>query len=126
LQDPDALPMHDGPASIEVEAPPQGLDAYHAVVRLHGGHDIATSRSLREALDPLDGSVLLDLSDCGFIDSSVIYVIFSDAHSRARQEHRLELLVPPENRAITRTLEIAGAREVLTVHRASPGGGRTA
>jgi anti-anti-sigma factor len=123
VQEPDAPPMNDGPASIEVEAPPQRLNAYDAVVHLHGGHDIATSRNLREALDRLAGSVLLDLSDCGFIDSSVIYVIFSDAHNRAREEHRLELLVPPENRAITRTLEIAGAREVLNVHRASPGDG---
>jgi anti-anti-sigma factor len=117
------MPMHDGPPSIEVEAPPQLLNAFDAVVRLRGGHDIATSRNLREALDQVEGSVLLDLSDCGFIDSSVIYVIFSDAHSRAREEHRLELLVPPENRAITRTLEIAGAREVLNVHRASPDSG---
>ncbi|MEO9177167.1 MAG: STAS domain-containing protein [Gaiellales bacterium] len=105
-----------------METSPQGLNAYVAVVRLHGGHDIATSRNLREALDQLEGSVLLDLSDCGFIDSSVIYVIFSDAHTRSHQKHHLELLVPPENRAITRTLEIAGAREVLTVHRSSPAG----
>jgi anti-anti-sigma factor len=113
--------MHAVPPSIEVESPPAAADGFVAIVRLRGGHDIATSRNLREALDQLDGDVLLDLSGCEFIDSSVIYVIFSDAHGRARAEHRLELLVPPENRAITRTLEIAGAREVLTVHRSSLG-----
>jgi anti-anti-sigma factor len=112
--------MHAVPPSIEVESPPAAADGFVAVVRLRGGHDIATSRNLREALDQLEGDVLLDLSDCEFIDSSVIYVIFSDAHGRARGEQRLELLVPPENRTITRTLEIAGAREVLTVHRSSP------
>jgi anti-anti-sigma factor len=122
VPDRDAPPMHDEPASIEVELRETSSDAGAAVVRLQGGHDIATSRNLREALDALDGNVLLDLSNCEFIDSSVIYVIFSDAHDRARGDHRLELLVPPENRAITRTLEIAGARDVLTVHRSATGG----
>jgi anti-anti-sigma factor len=107
---------HDHP-TVEVELRPAGDPRLAAIVRLHGGHDIATSRSLRQTLASVSGDVLLDLSDCEFIDSSVIYVIFSDAHARASDDHRLELLVPPENRAITRTLEIAGAREVLTVHR---------
>ena len=110
-------------AALELERDPAAAPGMAAIVRLRGGHDISTSRTLREALDSVPGSVLLDLTQCQFIDSSVIYVIFSDAHARTKDGHRLELVVPPENRAITRTLDIARAEDVLTVHRAMPTGG---
>jgi anti-anti-sigma factor len=120
LQDSTTTNAHDDRAAIELERDPAAPPGMAAIVRLRGGHDIATSRTLREALNSVAGSVLLDLSECQFIDSSVIYVIFSDAHSRAKNGQQLEVLVPPENRAITRTLEIARAEDVLTVHRAVP------
>jgi anti-anti-sigma factor len=88
---------------------------FSSIVRLHGGHDVATSRHLRDALRSAEGDVLLDLSACEFIDSSVIFVIFADCNARARGGRRLDLLVPPSNRTIARTLEIAGARQVLGV-----------
>jgi anti-anti-sigma factor len=120
LQDSDTPNAHDDRASIELERDPAAAPGMAAIVRLRGGHDIATSRTLREALNSVPASALLDLSECQFIDSSVIYVIFSDAHARAKDGHHLEVLVPPDNRAITRTLEIARAEDVLTVHRALP------
>ena len=120
MQHSDTPNAHDDRAAIELEREPAAVPGIAAIVRLRGGHDIATSRTLREALDSVPESALLDLTDCQFIDSSVIYVIFSDAHARAKDGHRLEVLVPPENRAITRTLEIARAEDVLTVHRALP------
>jgi anti-anti-sigma factor len=108
--------QHDDGPSIDV-APASPAEArYDAVVRMHGGHDIATSRELRDALAPLEGDVLLDLSDCQFIDSSVIFVIFAEANRRTEHGTRLELLVPRGNTAIRRTLEIACAREILPVH----------
>jgi anti-anti-sigma factor len=105
----------DGP-SIEVAVAPAATGRYAASVRMRGGHDIATSRDLRDALAPLEGDVLLDLSDCQFIDSSVIFVIFAEANRRTESGHALELLVPHANTAIRRTLEIACAREILPVH----------
>jgi anti-anti-sigma factor len=105
--------------SVEVEPLASG-SRFEAIIRLYGGHDVATSRHLREAFRSVDGDVLLDLSSCEFIDSSVIFVIYADCNARARSGRRLELLVPTANRAITRTLEIAGARQVLSVHAELP------
>jgi anti-anti-sigma regulatory factor len=105
---------------VEVDRLADGAP-FSAIVRLHGGHDVATSRHLRDALRSAEGDVLLDLSTCEFIDSSVIFVIFADCNARARDGRRLDLLVPPSNRAIARTLEIAGAREVLGVLAELPG-----
>jgi anti-anti-sigma factor len=101
--------------SVEIERIESPGATFDAVVRLHGGHDVATSRYLRDALKEVDGNVLLDLSSCQFIDSSVIFVIYNDSNVRARQGQRLELVVPPSNRTVSRTLEIAGAKQVLGV-----------
>jgi anti-anti-sigma factor len=113
---PDATPPDtiEREPSAEVDVLAEGAP-YTAIVRLSGGHDVATSRHLRDALRSADGDVLLDLSGCEFIDSSVIFVIFADCNARARNGLRLDLLVPPSNRAVARTLEIAGARHVLGV-----------
>jgi anti-anti-sigma factor len=92
--------------------------AFAAVVKLCGEHDIATSEHLREALAPILGNVLVDLSDCAFVDSSVITALVLDSRERARERQRLELLVPAANTTVTRTLELSGVTEVLTVHRA--------
>jgi anti-anti-sigma factor len=101
--------------SVEIERIESAGAPFDAVVRLKGGHDVATSRYLRDALKEVEGNVLLDLTRCQFIDSSVIFVIYNDSNLRARQGQRLELVVPPSNRTVSRTLEIAGARHVLGV-----------
>ncbi len=114
------------PPSIEVA---RGATSPIAVVSLRGGHDIATSRELRSVLADLAGDVLLDLSQCEFIDSSVIFVIFADSNRRVEQGSALELLVPPGNVAVRRTLELARAREILHVRESAEpdprGGGQT-
>jgi anti-anti-sigma factor len=114
VSEPDGPQRYDEHPSIDVEREEAGR--YAAVVHVRGGHDIATSRQLRDALAQVDGDVLLDLSDCAFIDSSVIFVIFADSNRRTEAGHRLELLAPRTNAAIRRTLEIARARDILPVH----------
>ena len=101
---------------IEVELWP--VPAFAAVVKLRGEHDIATSEHLRGVLAPIAGNVLVDLSECEFVDSSVITALVLDSHERARERQRLELLVPSANATVLRTLELCGATGVLTVHRA--------
>jgi anti-anti-sigma factor len=103
------------PAIEVVHAPPHA-PTFAAIVFLRGEHDLDSSVAIREAIDAIDGDVLLDLSECGFVDSSVIGTILRRFQERARDGHRLELIVPPENRIITRTIEIASLRELLTVH----------
>jgi anti-anti-sigma factor len=107
-------------AEIEVEiAPARGRFA--ARVALHGEHDIATSGAIREALSPIFGNVLVDLSDCSFIDSSVISVLLADCRERRREGQSLEVLVPPWNVSITRTIQVSGVASILTVRDGDPG-----
>jgi anti-anti-sigma factor len=100
-------------SEIEVEVHPTRAPGF-TVVRLSGEHDLATSLAIRAALSSIDGNVLLDLSDCEFVDSSVLRVLVEAAEERAPKGQRLELLVPDENERIARTLQISGLDGVLT------------
>ena len=95
--------------------------AHHApgltIVALLGEHDIATeprlSRALNEAAERSD--VLVDLSECRFIDSSVIRVLASAARAAAARGERLELAIPTQA-PIRRISELARLDELLTIH----------
>jgi anti-anti-sigma factor len=106
-------------ASVEVERRPAREPAFAAVVRLCGEHDLATSAGVREALAPIQGSVLVDLSACAFLDSSVPTVLVLDACERAHAGQRIELLVPAANASVRRTLQVSGLTDVLVVYEAS-------
>jgi anti-anti-sigma factor len=106
------------PARVEVEFRPARAPTFAAAIRLLGEHDMATIGTIKEALAPINGSVLVDLSDCAFIDSSAINVFVSDSHSRMREGHRLELFVPNENATVARTLQVSGLDAFLNVRAA--------
>ena len=96
--------------------------AHHApgltIVALLGEHDISTeprlSRALNEAAKRSD--VLVDLSECRFIDSSVIRVLASAARAAAARGERLELAIPATQAPIRRISELARLDELLTIH----------
>jgi anti-anti-sigma factor len=98
---------------------PEGF-AFAAVVRLRGEHDISTRDDLVRALTPMFGNILVDLSDCSFIDSTIIGVLIVDSRTRQREGQRLELLVPPENTTVARTLDISGVGSVMMIHPSWP------
>jgi anti-anti-sigma regulatory factor len=77
--------------------------------------DPTTSDEIYETLEPLYGSVLIDLSGADFIDSSVVGIIFRDSHRRAREGDRLERISDLGNEAISQLLQILRIAEVLTV-----------
>jgi anti-anti-sigma factor len=81
---------------------------------------MATADQIGETLAGVDGNVLVDLSDCEFIDSSVISVLLERAGKVKRDGHRLELVVPPANETIARVLNIVRADAVLVVHLERP------
>jgi anti-anti-sigma factor len=109
-------PSRDDLADIEVEYSAARAPAFAAVLTLCGEHDVATSDGLREALAAIHGHVLVDLSDCDFVDSSVLSVLLRDSHTRGSGGQRLELLVPVANVTVSRTLEVSGVAQLLTVH----------
>jgi anti-anti-sigma factor len=103
------------PRAIEVDLRPADAPTFAAAIRLCGDHDLATEAELRKALTPIDGDVLVDLSACDFIDSTVIGVLIAESRARTREGHRLELLVPAANRIVTRTLEVSGVARLVPV-----------
>jgi anti-sigma B factor antagonist len=108
--------MEDPPAvEILPPAPP-----YVAVVLLRGEHDLATRDAIGAALEPLEGDVLVDLTECTFIDSSVIGALLACAQRLRGAGHRLELVVPSDNEAIVRVLEIVDIASLVTVHERRP------
>jgi anti-sigma B factor antagonist len=103
-----------GEFNVDVEESPNGLTILH----VEGELDHATAPELRE---PLEGvisngasSVLIDLSDCSFIDSTGLSVL---VHARSRmveeRSGRLELCCPDAQ--IRRLFEITGIEEAFGI-----------
>ena len=116
------MPLHDQTQpDIEVEVRAARAPQYAALVSLRGEHDLATSSALRDALQSLFGDVLVDLSECTFVDSTVIGSLIATAQELQREGHQLSIVVPPENANIARTLEIVRIGELIRVLPSLPG-----
>jgi anti-anti-sigma factor len=102
---------------IEIQLAPVRTHEYAALVRLCGDHDLSTSGDLRNSLGSLEGDVLVDLTECTFIDSTAIGVLVLESQARVRRGQRLELLVPEGNAVIARAIEVSGVRGALGVRR---------
>lgn len=87
-------------------------------VTVVGEVDLYTAPQLESALRESAHSFIVDLTDCGFIDSTALGVLVA-ARTRVG---RLELVAPGIE--VRRTLELSGLDRLLTVHgsRSSAGG----
>jgi anti-anti-sigma factor len=101
--------------SIELVLDPARTRGYAAIVTLHGEHDLATSADLADALARIGGTVLVDLSSCDFIDSTILGVIIRKAAELRREGFRIDLLVPDGNSPIRRIVEVTGIASLVTV-----------
>jgi anti-anti-sigma factor len=98
-----------------IETRPSRVDRFAVVVELYGEHDLATREAVRVALASPRGDVLVDLSECTFIGSTVIGTIVKAAQRLARAGHRLELALPPPDSQVGKTLALAGIHDLLRV-----------
>ena len=64
--------------------------------------------------------MLIDLSACEFVDSTVISALISKSAALGRNGHRLELVVPAANGTVTRVIDVVGLRTLITVHEHLP------
>jgi anti-anti-sigma factor len=101
-----------GTAGVHHEAP--GV----AVVTLRGEHDLSTEPALTAALEEAaaHSSVLVDLSECDFVDSTVIASLLRVARTVTERGERFALLVPAAQRQITRIAEMTHLGELLAIH----------
>jgi anti-anti-sigma factor len=108
------------PGTVELQAGVSGTP----VVCLRGECDLTTRAALTETLARAaagPGSVLLvDLSECSFIDSTVIGAIALSQKNLRAQDRELQLVIPLERRTVRRIIEMSGLAPFFTIHETLP------
>jgi len=88
------------------------------LVELSGEHDLSTSPAVRAELDRVladGGSVVVDLSQVSFIDSSVVGVLLNAHRSATGLLGQTLVVVAPPAGTPARLLDFIGAQSVLPV-----------
>jgi anti-anti-sigma factor len=112
MQPPDSQPAA-GPAA-DITFPRAGV----ACVTLRGEHDLSTRPLLTAALAQAieQANVIVDLSECTFMDSSVIAALFQAGRNLSALGGRLELVIPAGTGTIQRTADLTSLASILPVH----------
>ncbi len=89
-----------------------------AFVALHGEHDLSSTQPVSEALATAGArrDVLVNLSDCTFVDSSVIAMLFRARTQLELHDRRLELIIPPHATAVRRIADVTVLNAILRIH----------
>lgn len=89
-----------------------------AIVELRGEHDLAGKAELNEALGAASdrANVLVDLSACTFVDSTVIALLLSAGKQTDERGGRFELVISPETGAVHRIATLIGLESLLPIH----------
>src|SRR3954468_17128605 len=105
----------DGPdrGTVEVGHLEPGL----AVVTMRGEHDLSTMPLLRPAFEraTAHSNVLVDLSDCSFIDSTVVTLLIKAEQTVQTRDEELVLVIPPQQRVIARVAEVLHLSECFPI-----------
>jgi anti-anti-sigma factor len=89
-----------------------------AVVALVGEHDLHSRPALQATLAyaAQGRNVLVDLSDCRFVDSAIISLLLATQRTVTTHDGRCELIMPPEAGYVMRLFEITGIAGLFRVH----------
>jgi anti-anti-sigma factor len=99
---------------------PVDVPEFAAVVSLRGEHDMVTAAEVLTTLRSIAGNLLIDLSGCDFIDSSVIGTLITVSRERERDGRYFELVVPRANLMVSRTLALIGLGDLVVIQEARP------
>jgi anti-anti-sigma factor len=102
---------HDDEMASRVDL--REISGHTTVVTLVGDHDVFTKERLVEELERarLAATVIVDLTPCSFVDSTIIEALLS-----ARHRMRVELVMPSRDSIVDRALRITGCPELFTTH----------
>jgi anti-sigma B factor antagonist len=102
------------PGTVTVAHPAPGL----AVVSVRGEHDLSTQRTLTEAFETAGArsNLVVDLSDCTFMDSTVIGALLTSARAAHERDELFAVVIPPERANLGRLAEMTRLAEVFPVH----------
>jgi anti-anti-sigma factor len=108
-------PQLDDVHRVEVSCPTGAL----AIVELVGEHDLGHYKPLSEALHLAAARrrhVLVDLSRCAFIDSTVVTLLLT-ARDEVTSDHGLfALVIPAGEGSIARVADVMGLVEMFTIY----------
>jgi anti-sigma B factor antagonist len=118
------MPHENPDASPAGGPPPPGTVAigHHSpgisVVTLRGEHDLSTEPLLARALEDAAAhcDVVVDLSECTFIDSTVIASLIRGASAAGARDERFALVIPPGQRQVARVARMIRLGEFVAVH----------
>ena len=102
-----------GPVTIEV------ISASAAIVTLGGDHDVASRDSIAEAFSVASTGrdLLVDLTDCTFIDSTIIKLLLQTMRALEENDARLEIVIDIESHGhVARVAELMGIADVIPTH----------
>jgi anti-anti-sigma factor len=86
-----------------------------AVVTMRGEHDLSTHALLAQALElaAAHSNVVVDLTACSFIDSTVIQEFLKTADTLRPKGEQVVLVIPREQAAVTRIAELAALAQLF-------------
>ena len=90
-----------------------------AVVELVGEQDVSLHKALSDALNLAAARrrhVLVDLSDCAFIDSTVVMLLIAAHDAVTAGQGRFALVIPTGESRIARVADVMGLVEVFTIY----------
>jgi anti-sigma B factor antagonist len=102
------------PFKVESDKSEAGL----LTVRVVGELDQSTAPDLREALEPSlhspAGAILVDLTDCDFIDSTGLSLLVETKRRLEEQQERFGICCPDDD--VRRLLELTGIDQALGLY----------
>jgi anti-anti-sigma factor len=102
-----------GTIEVEIHSPSA------AIVTLRGEHDLGSKPETAQALEDASRcrNVLVDLSECTFIDSSVISALLQASNKLTKRDGLLELVIPEgTHQAVRNVFELMGLQRLLPIH----------
>jgi anti-anti-sigma factor len=101
------------------------VSATAAVVTLGGDHDVASLEAIEDAFRVAGAGrdLLVDLSDCTFIDSTIIKLLLRTLRVLEASGARFELVIDPTPSGhVSRVAALMGISEVIPTHDTRRGG----
>jgi anti-sigma B factor antagonist len=102
-----------GPVTIEI------VSSTAAVVTLGGDHDVSSLEAIEDAFRVAGGgrNLLVDLSACTFIDSTIIKLLLRTMRGLEATGARFELVIDPTPSGhVSRVAALMGIAEVISTH----------
>jgi anti-anti-sigma factor len=115
MQPPPDAALYDAHSHVELSCPSASL----AIVELVGEHDLGDYKNLAESLALAAARrrhVLVDLSRCAFIDSTVVALLLAARDEVTSDRGRFALVIPAGQGSVARVADVMGLVDLFDVY----------